>query len=305
MQNAVRDAEPASDKLPLILFFHGGYAHRRYSTELCTHLASHGYLVAAPDFTGNTLADQLHDGQLKPGEAPRLVNATQSATDRPLDAALVIDRLLEGAAPGLSELIDPEQIGTCGQSFGGWTTVAFNSKDKRPKASFPIVPPWGKGPSRSETLSALVRLDDWGRDVPTFVLAAELDSAVKIEGVRELYRDLKVSKRLAVLRRSGHMHFGDDAEAAYEEFRAACAANDFPVAEAEASSIDFRAIAAASPPFSELCPAAHGQAVVRSLCVSHMDAHLKRRPEARAFLNQDLADLFAVRGIDLEVSSSS
>lgn len=301
VQHAVRDAEPAGEKLPLILFFHGAVAHRRYSSELCTHLASHGYLVAAPDFPGNTLADQVHDMQLKAGEAPRLVDFAQSASDRPVDAKLAIDRLLDGAAPGLSELIDQERIGTCGQSFGGWTTLAFNSKDKRPKASFPIVPPWGKGPARSERLSALIRLDDWGRDVPTLVLAAERDSVVMIDGVRDLYRGLKGPKRLAVLKNSGHMHFGDDAEASYEEFRAACAANDYPVGDSE-NSIDFPAIAAATPRFSELCPAAHGQAVVRSLCVSHMDAHLKLRPEAHAFLNQDLAGLFAARGIDLEVT---
>lgn len=303
-QCAVRDTEPAGEKLPLLLFFHGAVAHRRYSSELCTHLASHGYLVAAPEFTGNTLADQVHDMKLKAGDTPRLVDFVQSAADRPVDAAFVLDRLIDGAAPGLSELIDRDRIGTCGQSFGGWTTLAFNSKDKRPKASFPIVPPWGTGPARSERLSALIRLDDWGRDVPTFVLAAERDSVVMINGVRDLFRDLKAPRRLAVLRNSGHMHFGDDAEASYEEFRAACAANDYPVGDSE-NSIDFPAIAAATPPFSELCPAAHGQAVVRSLCVSHMDAHLKQRAEARAFLNQNLGDLFAARGIDLEVSSPS
>jgi dienelactone hydrolase len=298
-QRAVRDAEPSGGALPLVLFFHGANAHRRYSTELCTHLASHGYLVAAPDFPGSTVADQVHDMQLEPGETPRLASFLQSATDRPLDARLVLDRVLDGAAPGLSELVDRERIGTAGQSFGGWTCLAFNSRDTRPKASFPIVPPWGKGPARSEALSDLVRLDDWGRDVPTFVLAAERDSVVMLEGVRELYRDLKGSKRLAVLRGAGHVHFGDDAEAVHEEFRAACASNDYLVADGH--SIDFPAIAAATPPFSELCPAEHGQVVVRGLCLAHMDAHLKQLPAARDFLNGDLAGLFAARGIDLEV----
>ena len=30
--------------------FHGGYGHRREATNIATHLASHGYVVAAPDF---------------------------------------------------------------------------------------------------------------------------------------------------------------------------------------------------------------------------------------------------------------
>ncbi len=299
VQQAVRDAEPLRGSYPLLMFFHGAVAHRRYSSQLCTHLASHGYVVAAPDFPGSTLADQVHDMRLEVVGTPRLVGASQSAADRPLDAILAIDGVLGGAAPGLSQLIDRERIGTVGQSFGGWTVLALTSRDTRPKASFPIVPPWGEGPANSEALTELVRLDDWGRDVPTFVLAAELDSVVMLKGVRELYRDLKGSKRLAVLGRAGHVHFGDNAEVEHEGFRAACASNDYPVGGEH--SIDFRAIAAATPPFAELCPAAHGEAVVKGLCLAHMDAHLKQLPAAHAFLNEDVAGAFAARGIQLEV----
>jgi dienelactone hydrolase len=305
IQRAVRGAEPAREELPLVLFFHGGFAHRRYSSELCTHLASHGYLVVSPDFPGSTVADQMHDAKLEAGATPRLKIVREAAADRLLDTMFVLERVLEGAAPGLSELVDRERIGTAGQSFGGWTSLAFNSIDNRPKATFAIVPPGGAGPAQA--LSALLRVDNWGRDVPTFLLAAELDSVVTVEGVRQLYEDLRGSKRLAILRKAGHVHFGDDAEQVHEEFRAACARNDFGdfLKGEDGQTIDFPGIAAATPPFSELCPAAHGQAVVRSLCVSHMDAHLKQRPHAQAFLKQNLADLFAERGIDLEVSSSS
>jgi dienelactone hydrolase len=298
-QSAVREAEPAKGTYPLIMFFHGGVAHRRYSNGLCTHLASHGYIVASPDFPGCTLADQVHDMRLKAGATPRLVPVTQSAADRPRDAKLVMDRLLAGAAPGLSELIDGDRIGTAGQSFGGWTVLALNSVDDRPKASFAIVPPWGKGPARTEVIGALLCLDDWGRDVPTFVLAGERDSLISPDNVRDLHRKLSGSKRLAILRGAGHVHFGDNAEVEHEGFRAACASNDYPVGGEPV--IDFPAIAAATPPFSELCPAEHGEAVVRGLCLAHMDAHLKESPQARDYLNADLPALFGARGIDLEV----
>jgi len=298
-QRAVRDAEPLAGSYPLIMYFHGGVAHRRYSSELCTHLASYGYVVASPDFPGNTLADQVHDMRLEAGAAPRLVGSLQSAGDRPLDAKLAMDRLLGGAAPGLSELIDAARIGTAGQSFGGWTVLALNSVDRRPQASFAIVPPSGKGPARTEVIAELLRLDDWGRNVPTFVLAGERDSVVPVEGVRDLHRKLREPRRLAILRGAGHVHFGDNPEVEHESFRAACASNDYPVGGEH--SIDFPAIAAATPPFSELCPAEHGEAVVRGLCVAHMDAHLKALPAARDYLNGDVAALFAARGIDLEV----
>ena len=71
----------------------------------------------------------------------------------------------------------------------------------------------------------------------------------------------------------------------------------FPAAS---DDIDLAAIAEASRPFSELCPAAHGTATVQALCLAHMDAHLKGSAEASAFLAGDLARSFAARGIDLE-----
>ena len=134
-----------------------------------------------PDFNGQHLADML---------PPRGVRAhgadDQSAVIGP-KRQLVIDRVLasrrlgagaqRGHAPSggtscLPEglLADPERVGACGVSFGGWTTLALNSIDQRPKASFPIVPAWGKGPVKTESLQALVRLDDWGRP-SDFVLA--------------------------------------------------------------------------------------------------------------------------------------
>src|SRR5262249_56282777 len=57
MRDAVRDAGPRPGSYPLVMFSHGFGGHRRQSTFLCTHLASHGYVVAACDHTGNTLFD--------------------------------------------------------------------------------------------------------------------------------------------------------------------------------------------------------------------------------------------------------
>jgi dienelactone hydrolase len=292
-QRAVRGAEPAGGRSPLIAYFHGATGHRRESSELCTHLASHGYLVASPDFTGNTMADML---AALAGDAARMAPMDQSAADRPHDAKLVIDRVLAGAN-GL--LADPERVGACGVSFGGWTTLALNSIDRRPKACFPIVPGWGKGPMKTEALQALVRLDDWGRPVPTFVLAAERDALILLGGLRELHGELRPPKRLAVLRNAGHLHFADNAEQGHEMLRAMWKSGSFPVADPD---IDLAAIAEASRPFSELCRAEHGLDCVRGLCLAHMDSNLRGSAEARAFLDGDLVRSFAARGIDVEVA---
>jgi predicted dienelactone hydrolase len=298
-QRAVRGAAPARGRLPVVAYFHGATGHRRDASELCTHLASHGYLVASPDFTGNTMGDLLADLASAGAGPPRLASIEQSAADRPLDAKLVIDGVLGGAEPALAELADRDRVGTCGISFGGWTTLALNSIDRRPKASFPIVPAWGEGPVKTEVLSALARLDDWGRPVPTFVLAAERDALVPLAGLRSLHRQLRPPKRLAVLRNAGHLHFADNAEQGHEMLRAMWKSGAFPAAP---EGIDLAAIAEASRPFAELCPAEHGAAVVQALCLAHLDAHLRDLPDARAFLDADLARTFAARGIGIEAA---
>ena len=52
-QAAVRDATPAALPGQLVLFSHGFAGHRREATYLCTHLASHGYVVVSADFIGS------------------------------------------------------------------------------------------------------------------------------------------------------------------------------------------------------------------------------------------------------------
>jgi predicted dienelactone hydrolase len=58
-QTAVRDADAEQGSWPLIIFSHGFGGERRQSTFLYTHLASHGFVVAAMDHVGNTTMDML------------------------------------------------------------------------------------------------------------------------------------------------------------------------------------------------------------------------------------------------------
>ena len=299
-QRALRDVRPAEGCFPLVISSHGATSHRRASSELATHLASHGYVVASADHLGNTLGDLVHD--LREGRSsgsPRLATLPESATHRPRDVVLVMDALLGDADAEVRALLDPERVGTCGVSFGGWTSLAVNSIDARPRASFPIVPAWGPGPLHTEQLSARVRLDDWERPLPTFILAAERDALIPLPALRDLHAKLARPKRMAVLRNAGHVHFVDGAQRRHEELRSMWSSGQLPM---EAANIDFAAIAEASRPFSELCPAEHGAMVVRALCLAHMNAHLKADADAAAWLAGDLAGEFAGEGVDLEVA---
>jgi predicted dienelactone hydrolase len=70
-------ATPAPGSWPVIVFSHGFGGIRFQSYFLTERLATHGFIVIAPDHPGNTLVDfaQLGDDAAQ----------AQSAIDRPLD----------------------------------------------------------------------------------------------------------------------------------------------------------------------------------------------------------------------------
>ncbi len=94
-QRAVRDADPAGERLPVLLFCHGGYGIRREATDIATHLASHGYVVAGPDFPGDNLLDTLPsaDGAAAIARTP----IDESARRRPLQASSFLTQVLTAA----------------------------------------------------------------------------------------------------------------------------------------------------------------------------------------------------------------
>jgi dienelactone hydrolase len=299
-QLAVRDAEPIRDAspAPLSMYWHGGYGHRREASNICTHIASHGYVVGAPDFPGDHAGDVLpraYGGNEKIATTP----VDESAHNRPAQAVAALDGVL-AAASELGLAIDEQKIGSLGTSMGGFTSLAVNSLDCRFGASFAMVPMYGtRGPAKvMQRLQGLLRVDDWGRPVPVLVLAAELDAIVILADLRELYLKLPAPKRFVVLERAGHMHFVDNAQGLHEMFRTAYLSGDFPDPD-----LDAIALGTAMRPFAELCPEQDANATARALCLAHMDAALRQNAAARSFLNGDLDSTFAKRGIALEAAA--
>lgn len=111
-EGAWRDAPAVAGPLPVAVFSHGHQGYAENSSFLAEHLASHGWLVASPDHTGNTVFDGSD-------------RTTAIYYQRPLDiqalldhlAALPADHLLHGR-PGAPT------IGV-GHSFGGYTMLAL------------------------------------------------------------------------------------------------------------------------------------------------------------------------------------
>jgi len=286
-QEAVRDAAPRAGKYPLVAFSHGFGGHRRQSTFLCTHLASRGYVVAAPDHTGNTIFDMIQWMMTvqSGGELPDLIGLLDGFIgNRPVDIRFTIDGVLSGSIGGIAALVDAERIGMSGHSFGGWTTLMVAGRDPRIRAALPLAPAGGKTPLPADPLRDALDFN-WGREVPTLFLVADGDSILPLPGMHELLeRTPSKAKRMLILENADHMHFCDRIEEIHELFRMMPP----PIFDQVAGSIR---------PISELCPADHAYQFVRGLGLAHMDAHLKGDEAAARFLSDDLATTLRSRGI--------
>lgn len=100
-----QDAPAADGPFPLVVYSHGHQAYAEASGFLMEHLASHGWVVAAPDHTGNTTFD-----------GPERL--TEIYAQRPLDLSAVLDWL------PTSDLALTDTRVAMGHSFGGYTVLA-------------------------------------------------------------------------------------------------------------------------------------------------------------------------------------
>ena len=292
-QEATRDAKPADKKRPLVMYWHGGYGHRREMAAMNVFLASHGFTIVAPDFPGDNVRDTFGSDPLM---AKRSID--ESAKARPIQGAEIIEMLATSDDEFISSVIDASKVGSFGMSMGGYTTLAVKSESSRMKASVAICPMGGRRSMIAgvRRLSGLLRTDDWKSGVSTFVLTGSEDCFVIADDVRDLFERIVEPKRLAVLNGAGHIHWADNAEVIHETMRARYASGEFPDPE-----LDGPELARRMRPFSELCPAWHATDTMYAITLAQFEAILKDKAEAKAFLENDLAGTFEARGIDLEV----
>ncbi len=288
-QQAVRDAGPdASAKHPLLVFSHGNSAMRSQSTFYTTHLASHGYVVVAPDHTSNTLAAHM---RMKPKEIHRV--QIDAAYFRPDDVVFLLDEALDlrtelGAF--VAPLVDAEKIGISGHSYGGYTTIVSSARDRRIRAAVPLAPVGIFGPddfNPLETPNLYANRLDYGRDVPTLLIAAERDALCLLSGIRRLVAEMPVTVSLAVIADTDHMHFCDDG---LNMHRLAARMVGMLFGGMRAPKL--------SPP-DELAEIETVEPCVRSLAVAHFDAVLKGHEPARDWL--ELEQFFALLDADVRL----
>lgn len=250
---------------PLIVFSHSSGGGRRQSTFLCSHLASHGYVVAALDHS-ELVAPELarKEGETAEQKAARTDGWISS---RVPDMRFLMDHLVESGQ-------ETERVGIAGHSFGGWTALAAPDDEPRISAVVAMAPAGASNPKPGILPAKLAFA--WGRDVPTLILAGGDDISLPVEGVREIFERTPATKRLAILPGADHLHFMDDVEKRHEAVRAMT----FP-GELAWISKEMR-------PISELCSGDTAHLFTRGLALAHFDATLRESDAAARFLAGDV-----------------
>ncbi len=154
--NPVTDNAPlAKAEFPLLIASHGNLvASAKNMPDTLETLASHGYIVASIEHTGNDDAWYQADfirrfvPALSIGPNPRL-GTTDLIAQRSKDVRFVIDAVLQGTVDqrtgiAFSKRIDADKIGVLGYSLGGQTSLATVAgigsaglaPDSRVKAAF-------------------------------------------------------------------------------------------------------------------------------------------------------------------------
>ncbi len=112
-EDVLLEATPAAGPHPVLAFSHGNGGVAEQSYFMTERFASHGWVVVAPDHTGNTLVD--FDESL----------LADIVVLRPLDMSAMLDEVYELPAgdPLAGQLAD--ELVVSGHSFGGYTTLAL------------------------------------------------------------------------------------------------------------------------------------------------------------------------------------
>jgi dienelactone hydrolase len=214
-QTAVRNAAAHAGSYPAIIFSHHSGGHRRAATFLCTHLSSHGYIVAALDHS-EVSVPELRGPQGETADQ-RAARMQAVITSRVPDARFLLDRVLRDTASESDARPDPDALASWDHSFVGWTALAVPERDPRFRAIVALAPGGASNP-RPGILPVTLTFA-WGRDIPVLYLVADNDVCLPLAGMYELFDRTPATKRMIILRRADHMHFMDNVEEMHESVR--------------------------------------------------------------------------------------
>ncbi len=208
---------------PVVAFSHGYGGIRFQSSYLTTWLASHGFVVVAPDHEHNTLLDLNSQ------------YTTQVAAERPADVAAAID-IADAVLPGRLDLTDGYAM--VGHSFGAWTALVvgggrvdkdallawcavnddpgcgfFDTADLQELEDLEQAAPDPRAAvavALAPGLAYSFGADGLSDNVPTLVQGGDRDGDMPYEReIRPVYEALPASAALVTLHDAAHFGFSD------------------------------------------------------------------------------------------------
>ncbi len=222
---------PISDvtERKLIVFSHGYNGTNTQSTHLMETLASHGFIVASPEHTGNAQPSPTDTWEV-------------AASNRVPDVSFVIDSLLARSSypsDAFYQRIDDQGIGVTGHSFGGATSMgmavgwAVGTADTRVTAIAPIS---GVMDYFTALLPDVV--------VPVMLLGGTEDESVPIENNDNAYELIPGTVYQADIVGATHTHFAN-----------VCEIGNFLIDELNISIADWPALGAEAltEPYQQTC----------------------------------------------------
>jgi dienelactone hydrolase len=251
------EAARGANALPLVLFSHHSGGNRRASTFLTTHLASHGYVVAAMDHS-EVVAPELFFQKNDTSEQ-RAKRREGWIASRVPDLRFLLDYMLSQPLPGVR--VDGDRIGAVGHSFGGWTVLEAPRVESRIR-SIVALAPGGSKKRRAGIIPATAEFG-WTGEVPLLLIVADQDACLPIDGMYELFERAPEPKKMIVLERADHMHFIDDVEKSHEAFRTMPMEGDLAKIQADMH------------PIAELCTGEEAHSLIQDMTLAHFNATLK------------------------------
>lgn len=176
--NAWRDLPVAQGiSAPMVLFSHGLAGYRSQSSFLTEHLATWGFIVAAPDHVERGLAVVLENG------VPRGDDAPQALRDA---------RAFLPTVPRFDGVLDATRVASAGHSMGTLAAKLLAQEDGVTAWIALAGAAFGDGPAK-----------------PTLVMGGTTDALAQPGPVRSAWEELDGLRRLVSIEGAGHLAFSD------------------------------------------------------------------------------------------------
>jgi predicted dienelactone hydrolase len=188
-----------SGTFPLVLFSHGYAGFRDQSTYLTTHLASWGFVVAAPDQQSRVLTTVL--------------GGPTVTTDPNADVAelLATIKLFTDGRGGIAQgITDPTHVIAFGHSAGGSTVERLASYLTAEQGSASVLKGFiGLAGSDFGSLSTLTAPYNTVPSMPGVFVGGSNDQVVAPSTLQDAYSELTGPRRYIELTGAGHLVFSD------------------------------------------------------------------------------------------------